>query len=121
MPSDMSPYLRTDITQAELESFDNVMQTSGFRCDDWAPTLKEVEEKIIGRYQDVSRRKLEAIMQSQASNTKPDLAEYKREMKLMLMFMRWILATCDTLEPAARARLEEFVSGKLNIMNGENT
>ena len=109
------------IKQSELDKFDAVMAESGYRCDeDWVPDMREIENKIIGRYQTIVAKKMEYILaQQQNGGARPNLGEFDRDMKSMLLFMHWILTTCDKLDGAARERLQSFVDEKLRISTGE--
>ena len=110
--------MRTDITQAELDHFDLIVSQMGMRCNDWVPTMRDVEYVLIGRYQAVALKKIDAAMQT-SKDLKPNLAEYTKEMKSLILFMRWIVLTCDMMEDDVKQRLESFVSDKINIVDGE--
>lgn len=108
------------VMQSELVEFRNVERHIEYRCDeDWVPTLRVVNEQIIGRYQEMVRDKMNAFESQYGDKKRPNLSEFDRELKSMLFFMLWILDTCEELDEAARNRLDEFVRDKLIVVNDD--
>lgn len=105
-----------DVTQAELIEFENITKEMGYDCNDWSPTLREIDEKLIGRYYDVVREKM-STMDSMTRTKKSSLNELNKELKNMLFYMKWILDTCVELDDVCRERLSAFVANKLNIVD----
>ena len=104
------------MTMQEKEELDALLHSLDYKCgeDGWIPSLREVEEKLIGRYHAKVREKL-----TNATNAIPDrkkMTECDAELKRMWIFMYWIVETCLDMEPEAYGKLAQFVDNKLKIV-----
>lgn len=103
------------ITAQELADIDSIiaeMEPCGE--DGWIPSLRDVEDKLIGRYYE-RVGELRALYQSRSSD-KRKINEAKEELKRMWLFMYWIVETCLDMDPVAYERLSKFVDSKRAIV-----
>lgn len=109
--------IKVKLTAAEKDGLEVLFDKLGYRCGDdgWIPTLRDVEDKLIGRYYEKVREKLE-IASRATHDSKKKLNEIDAELKQMWIFMYWILDTCLDMDPVAYERLLTFVNSKYEIV-----
>lgn len=104
------------MTAQEKDELDVILPTLNYSCGDdgWIPTLRDVEEKLIGRYHAKVREKL--LIAASATPDRKKMTECDSELKRMWIFMYWIVETCLDMEPAAYVKLAKFVDSKIKIV-----
>lgn len=104
------------MTEKELREIDALLMSLNYRCGDdgWVPTLKDVEEKLIGRYHTQARNKL--MLAASGTLDRKKMLECDATLKQMWIFMYWIVETCPDMEPEAYTRLMNFVDSKCKIV-----
>lgn len=103
------------LTKAEMAEMDTVIRDMDYKCGDdgWIPSLKDVEEKLIGRYYNKVNE-----LRANTFATPPDkrkINECREEMKRLWFFMYWIVETCPDMESVAYERLCKFVDAKVQV------
>ena len=113
IPDDISCIRMTEREKAEL---DELLPKLEFTCgeDGWVPTLRDVEERLIGRYHSKVREKL--MLAASAAPDRKKMTECDSELKRMWIFMYWIVETCLDMESTAYVKLAQFVDSKINIV-----
>ena len=113
IPDDISCIRMTEVEKANL---DKILPMLEFECgeDGWVPTLRDVEDKMIGRYHAKVREKL--MLAASPSPDRRKITECDAEMKRMWIFMYWIVETCLDMESKAYVRLAQFVDSKIKIV-----
>lgn len=113
IPEDISCIRMTVKEKAELDA---LLPTLNYVCgeDGWIPTMREVEEKLIGRYHAKVREKL--MMAASAAPDRKKMTECDVELKRMWTFMYWIVETCPEMESDAYLKLAKFVDSKIKIV-----
>ncbi|MBQ8806240.1 MAG: hypothetical protein IJZ68_07110 [Bacteroidaceae bacterium] len=104
------------MTEQEKAAFDAILPLLDYECgeDGWVPTVREIDEKLIGRYQAKVREKM-MIALSPAPDRKK-MTECDAELKNMWKFMYWIVETCLDMESEAYVKLAQFVDSKIKIV-----
>lgn len=113
IPEDLSCIRMTAQEKAEL---DQLLPMLDYACGDdgWVPTLKEVEDKLIGRYHAKVREKL--MTANMPSPDRKKMTECDATLKQMWIFMYWIVETCLEMDSPAYVRLAQFVDSKIKIV-----
>jgi hypothetical protein len=113
IPDDISCIRMTEKEKAEL---DQLLPMLDYTCgeDGWIPTLREVEEKLIGRYHNKVREKL--MLAASATPDRRKMTDCDNELKRMWIFMYWIVETCLEMDSPAYVRLAQFVDSKIKIV-----
>lgn len=104
------------LTEEEMQNIDNLVHSMNYECENagWIPTMREVDEKLIGRYQAKVREKLEIA--SQEGDCRKKIQEIDAELKQMWTFMYWIVETCPEMSKDAYQKLSKFVDSKCEIV-----
>ncbi len=103
------------LTKSEMAEMDAIIQNMDYACGDdgWIPSLKDVEEKLIGRYFDKVNE-----LRANTFAKMPDkrkMNECREDMKRLWFFMYWIVETCPEMDPVAYERLSKFVDSKVQV------
>lgn len=112
-PEDIACVRMTTQEKAEL---DKIIPTLEYNCGDdgWVPTMRDVNDKLIGRYHAKVREKL--INAQSAVPDRKKMTECDAELKRMWIFMYWIVETCPEMDSAAYLKLAQFVDSKIKIV-----
>lgn len=113
IPEDISCVRMTAREKAELDA---LLPMLNYTCgeDGWIPTMRDVDEKLIGRYHAKVREKL--MMAASAAPDRKKMTECDAELKRMWTFMYWIVETCLDMESDAYIKLAKFVDSKIKIV-----
>ncbi len=103
-------------SKKEMDDVTAMIERLDFKCGDygWVPTLRDVEDKIIGSYQEKVREKLRLASEMPA-DSRARMQEIEDELKQLWIFMYWIVDTCPDMDPVAYNKLCEFIKEKHEV------